>query len=207
MSGRTRALASPIPIENTAKAVLNDLLTLGRVRRPALGVRTIPIGPELADEIGLPVDYGLLIIQVTPGGSADLGFGMRGRSERRAYLGNIPIMLGGDLIVAIDDQKVQDEDDLAQMMNNHRARRHGQGNHLPRQEKNGRQRSPGRSAPAGVRKAAISFCLYRGGRIPPPSDLSQAKGSLPRCLSWSGSRAGRVLQSIGDVVGKHRGGG
>ena len=99
--------------------MLNDLLTLGRVRRPALGVRTIPIGPELADQIGLPVDYGLLIIQVTPGGSADLA-GLQGGSER-AYLGNIPIMLGGDLIVAIDDQKVQDEDDLAQMMNNHRA--------------------------------------------------------------------------------------
>jgi S1-C subfamily serine protease len=107
-----------IPI-NTAKAVLNDLVTLGRVRRPALGVRTIPISAELADEIGLPVDYGLLIVQVTPGGSADLA-GLHGGSER-AYLGNIPIMLGGDLIVAIDDEKVQDEQDLAQMMNNHRA--------------------------------------------------------------------------------------
>jgi S1-C subfamily serine protease len=107
-----------IPI-NTAKAVLNDLMTLGRVRRPALGVRTIPISPELADEIGLPVDYGLLIVQVTPGGSADEA-GLRAGTER-AYLGNIPIMLGGDLIVAIDDQKVQDEQDLSQMMNNHRA--------------------------------------------------------------------------------------
>jgi S1-C subfamily serine protease len=107
-----------IPI-NTAKAVLNDLMTLGRVRRPALGVRTIPISPELAGEIGLPVDFGLLIVQVTPGGSAELA-GLHGGSER-AYLGNIPIMLGGDLIVAIDDEKVQDEQDLAQMMNNHRA--------------------------------------------------------------------------------------
>ena len=107
-----------IPI-NTAKAVLNDLVTLGRVRRPALGVRTIAISPELADEIGLPVDYGLLIIQVIPGGSADQA-GLRGGTER-AYLGNTPIMLGGDLVVAIDDQKVQDEDDLSQMMNNHRA--------------------------------------------------------------------------------------
>ena len=107
-----------IPI-NTAKAVLNDLMTLGRVRRPALGVRTIPISPELADEIGSPVDYGLLIIQVAPGGSADAA-GLRAGTER-AYLGNTPIMLGGDLIVAIDDQKVQDEDDLAQVMNNHRA--------------------------------------------------------------------------------------
>jgi len=107
-----------IPI-NTAKAVLNDLMTLGRVRRPALGVRTIPISAELADEIGLPADYGLLIVQVTPGGSADQA-GLRGGTER-AYLGNIPIMLGGDLIVAIDGQKVQDEQDLSQMMNNHRA--------------------------------------------------------------------------------------
>jgi S1-C subfamily serine protease len=89
------------------------------VRRPALGVRTIPISPELADEIGLPVDYGLLIVQVTPGGSADQA-GLRAGTDR-AYLGNIPIMLGGDLIIAIDDQKVQDEQDLSQMMNNHRA--------------------------------------------------------------------------------------
>jgi S1-C subfamily serine protease len=107
-----------IPID-TAKAVLNDLITLGRVRRPALGVRTIPISPELAEEIGLPVDYGCLIIQVTPGGSADLA-GLHAGTER-AYLGNFPVMLGGDLIIAIDDQKVQDEDDLSQVMNNHRA--------------------------------------------------------------------------------------
>jgi S1-C subfamily serine protease len=107
-----------IPI-NTAKAVLNDLVTLGRVRRPALGVSTIPISPELADEIGLPVDYGLLIIRVTPGGAADAA-GLHAGNQR-AYLGNTPIMLGGDLIVAIDGQKVQDEDDLSQMMNNHRA--------------------------------------------------------------------------------------
>jgi S1-C subfamily serine protease len=69
--------------------------------------------------MGLPADYGLLIVQVTPGGSADQA-GLHGGTER-AYLGNIPIMLGGDLIVAIDGEKVQDEQDLAQMMNNHRA--------------------------------------------------------------------------------------
>ena len=116
--GQNAGIGFAIPI-NTAKAVLNDLMTLGRVRRPALGVRTIAITPELADEISLPVDYGLLIIQVTPGGSADQA-GLRAGTER-AYLGNTPIMLGGDLIVAIDYQKIQDEQDLAQMMNNHRA--------------------------------------------------------------------------------------
>jgi S1-C subfamily serine protease len=116
--GQNSGVGFAIPI-NTAKAVLNDLMTLGRVRRPALGVSTIPISPELADEIGLPADYGLLIVEVTPGGSAAQA-GLRGGTER-AYLGNTPIMLGGDLIVAIDGEKVEDEDDLAQMMNNHRA--------------------------------------------------------------------------------------
>ncbi|MGH9495617.1 MAG: S1C family serine protease [Candidatus Sulfotelmatobacter sp.] len=117
-ANQSAGIGFAIPI-NTAKAVLNDLMTLGRVRRPALGVRTIPISPELADEMGLPVDYGLLIVQVIPGGSADLA-GLRAGTER-AYLGNIPIMIGGDLIIAIDDQKVEDEQDLSQMMNNHRA--------------------------------------------------------------------------------------
>jgi len=117
-SGQNAGIGFAIPI-NTAKAVLNDLVTLGRVRRPALGVRTIPIAPELAEEMGLPADYGLLIVQVTPGGSAEQA-GLHGGTER-AYLGNTPIMLGGDLIVAIDGEKIQDQQDLTQMMNNHRA--------------------------------------------------------------------------------------
>jgi S1-C subfamily serine protease len=107
-----------IPI-NTAKAVVNDLVTLGRVRRPALGVRTIPIDSEIAEELSLAADYGLLIVQAVPGGSADRA-GLRGGTER-AYLGNIPIMIGGDLIVAIDGEKVDSQQILAQVMNKHRA--------------------------------------------------------------------------------------
>jgi S1-C subfamily serine protease len=116
--GQNAGIGFAIPI-NTAKAVLNDLVTLGRVRRPELGVQTIPIGPELADQMGLPVDFGLLIVKVLPGRAAERA-GLRGGTER-AYLGNIPIMLGGDLIVAIDGENVQDQQDLAQIMNAHRA--------------------------------------------------------------------------------------
>src|SRR5437868_5602239 len=116
--GQSAGIGFAIPI-NTAKAVLNDLVTLGRVRRPALGVRTIPITPELAQQMGLASDFGLLVLQVIPGGAAARA-GLRGGSER-AYLGNIPIMIGGDLIVAVDGQPVQTQQDLAQIMNNHRA--------------------------------------------------------------------------------------
>ena len=107
-----------IPI-NTAKAVLDDLVHLGRARYPTLGVRTIPIGPELADEMGLAADSGLLIVQVVAGSAADRA-GLRGGTER-AYLGNTPITLGGDLIVAIDGEPVTDQQELSHMMQKRRA--------------------------------------------------------------------------------------
>jgi S1-C subfamily serine protease len=107
-----------IPI-NTAKAVLNDLVTLGRVRRPALGIRTLAIGPDLAGEMGLPADYGVLIVQTVSGGAAEKA-GLRGGNQR-AYIGNVPILVGGDLIVAIDGQKVEDTTDISRVMNQHRA--------------------------------------------------------------------------------------
>jgi S1-C subfamily serine protease len=107
-----------IPI-NTAKAVLDDLVHLGRVRRPEMGVRTIPIGPELADQMGLAADSGLLILEVVPGSAAERA-GLRGGTER-AYLGNAPIMIGGDLVVAIDGQPVEDQQDLSHVMQNHRS--------------------------------------------------------------------------------------
>jgi S1-C subfamily serine protease len=61
----------------------------------------------------------LLIVQAVSGGSADRA-GLRGGTER-AYLGNTPIMIGGDLIVAIDGEKVENQQVLAQLMNRHRA--------------------------------------------------------------------------------------
>jgi S1-C subfamily serine protease len=107
-----------IPI-NTAKAVLDDLVHLGRVRRPEMGVRTIPIGPELANQLGLAADSGLLIVDVVPGSAAERA-GLRAGTER-AYLGNYPIMIGGDLLVAIEGQPLEDQQDLSHVMQNHRS--------------------------------------------------------------------------------------
>jgi S1-C subfamily serine protease len=107
-----------IPI-NTAKAVLDDLVRLGRVRRPEIGVRTVPIGPDLAEQMGLAADSGLLVVQVIPGSAADKA-GLLAGTER-AYMGSIPITLGGDLIVAIDGQSIEDQQDLTHVMQNHRS--------------------------------------------------------------------------------------
>ena len=107
-----------IPI-NTAKAVLADLTRYGKVKRPSLGISSFAIGPDLAEQLGLAADYGVLIQKVLPGGAAERS-GLRGGNEQ-AYLGNQPIMIGGDLIVAIDGQQVTDPQDISEVMDKHQA--------------------------------------------------------------------------------------
>ncbi len=107
-----------IPI-NTAKAVLGDLTRYGRVKRPSLGIVSYAIGPDLAEQMGLAADYGVLIQRVIPGGAAERA-GLHGGNEQ-AYVGNTPIMLGGDLIVAIDGQQVTDPQDISAIMDKHQA--------------------------------------------------------------------------------------
>jgi S1-C subfamily serine protease len=107
-----------IPI-NTAKQVLADFEHYGRVRTPSLDVVTLPIGPDVAEQLGLAADYGLLIEKVLPGGAAERA-GLKGGTQR-AYEGNEPVMLGGDLIVAADGQEVANPQDLSAAINVHRA--------------------------------------------------------------------------------------
>jgi S1-C subfamily serine protease len=107
-----------IPI-NTAKAVLSDLSRYGRVKRPSLGIVSFGIGPDLASQMELAVDSGVLIQKVVPGGAAERA-GLHGGNQQ-AYVGNTPIMLGGDLIVAIDGKEVADPQDINAIMDKHQA--------------------------------------------------------------------------------------
>jgi S1-C subfamily serine protease len=117
-SDQSAGIGFAIPI-NTAKAVLDDFAKYGRVRRPSLDIVPLPIGPDIAEQIGLPADYGVLIQRVLPGGAAEKA-GLRGGNQR-LYDGNVPVMLGGDLIVGIDGQEIQTPQDLSAALNMHRA--------------------------------------------------------------------------------------
>lgn len=107
-----------IPID-TAKAVLGDFRKYGHVRRPSLGIESISIDPDLAQQMGLPATYGVLVQQVFPGGAAQRA-GLRGGNQA-AYLGNMRIYLGGDFIVGLDGQQVTDTQDINNIMNQHQV--------------------------------------------------------------------------------------
>ena len=107
-----------IPI-NTAKAVLDDFAKYGRIRRPSLGIVSLPIGPDLAQQMGLPADYGVVVQRVLPGGASERA-GIHGGGQP-AYLGNTPVTIGGDLIVAIDGQEIANSQDLSAAIQSHRA--------------------------------------------------------------------------------------
>ncbi len=107
-----------IPIDS-AKAVLGDIEKFGHSRRPSLGIASLPIGPELAQQMGLAANSGMLIQQLVPGGAAQQA-GLRGGQER-ALLGNYQILLGGDLIVAINGQSVSSAQDIADIMDRHQV--------------------------------------------------------------------------------------
>ncbi len=107
-----------IPI-STARAVLDDFSKYGHVRRPSLSILPLEIGPDFAEQAGLSADYGVLIQRVLPGGAAEKA-GLKGGTQRLAW-GNTPVMLGGDLIVAIDGQEITNVQDISSVMNSHKA--------------------------------------------------------------------------------------
>jgi len=113
-NGTTAGIGFAIPI-NTAKRVAEDLIKTGRVRRASLGVEGRALWPGLADALNLPVQQGILIERVTPGGPAAQA-GIRG-GTRSVLAGLQEIRVGGDVLVAIDGQDIASQIDLNLRLN------------------------------------------------------------------------------------------
>ena len=116
-SGTTAGIGFAIPI-NSAKRIAHDLMTEGRVRQAFLGVQTMSVGGQLAEALDLPAQEGLLVETATKGGPAAAA-GIRG-GDRVVRAGMRRIAVGGDLIVAVDGQKVASPFDLNILLNRKR---------------------------------------------------------------------------------------
>lgn len=114
-SGTTAGIGFAIPI-NTAKQIAHDLMTEGRVRRADLGaMTTISLWPGLADALELPVSQGLLVERIA-GDSPAARAGIHG-GNKIVLAGLQRLIIGGDVIVAVDGQPVSSPLDISLVLN------------------------------------------------------------------------------------------
>jgi S1-C subfamily serine protease len=102
---------------NTAKRILPELIKKGYVSYPWIGASVYPLIPEFAKFLDLKVERGAVISEVVKGGPSEKA-GLRG-GDRQVRVGNSLILVGGDVIVEIDGEKVMSSDDLIRMIRDH----------------------------------------------------------------------------------------
>jgi S1-C subfamily serine protease len=115
-SGGNEGVGFAVPIELAAHS-LDELRSNGEVKYAYIGVTTEPIYPQLADRLNLPTDSGALIAKVVPDGPADQA-GLQGSDQQIRFQGQ-QVDAGGDVITAIDGQKIVGESDLPRLIARH----------------------------------------------------------------------------------------
>jgi S1-C subfamily serine protease len=103
-----------IPI-NTAKEVISELETKGTVEHAYLGIVGGTITAEEAKALNLPVKEGVLIQSVEKGGPADKA-GIEGGTTP-ATIEGAEIMLGGDIIVEAEGKKINNMEQIVELVN------------------------------------------------------------------------------------------
>jgi len=93
---------------NLVKRVSPSLIEFGEYRHPWIGFSGNSVTTEIAAEMELPEVAGALVAEVISGSPADKA-GLRGGT--REVIG-INTLLGGDVIIGIDDEPVREFDDL-----------------------------------------------------------------------------------------------
>ncbi len=109
-TGTSAGVGFAVPVE-TLQRVLPDLIELGYYRRPWLGIRyAYALSPGLAEALDLPVEQGLLLVQLVDGAPLATQ-GVRG-ARREAILGNQRVFLGGDILTEVDGRPVTSQSEL-----------------------------------------------------------------------------------------------
>ncbi len=112
-SGASAGVGFAVPV-NIAKRIVPQLINSGQVLRPKLGItqRNVEL---FRNQLDLPVSEGVVIWQVASSGAAGRA-GLRGLTQTEN--GDVEI---GDIIVAIDGDKVANSDDLFRLLDKHQV--------------------------------------------------------------------------------------
>ncbi len=108
-SGGSVGIGFAIPV-NTAKRVIPELISKGYVSYPYIGATIQSLIPEMAKFLKLKIDRGAMIAEVVKGGPADKA-GLKGGNQR-VQVGNMIVIVGGDIVVKADQHEVKTHDDL-----------------------------------------------------------------------------------------------
>lgn len=108
-SGGSVGIGFAIPV-NTAKRVIPELIAKGYVSYPWIGATIQSLIPEVAKYLNLKIERGAMIAEVVKGGPADKA-GIRGGNQR-IQVGNMIVIVGGDIVVRVNQQEVKTRDDL-----------------------------------------------------------------------------------------------
>jgi len=108
-TGGSVGIGFAIPV-NTAKRIISELISKGYVTYPWIGATIQSLIPEVAKYLKIKVDRGAMIAEVVRGGPADKG-GLRG-GDQRVQVGNIIMVVGGDIVVKADQHDVKTHDEL-----------------------------------------------------------------------------------------------
>jgi S1-C subfamily serine protease len=104
-----------VPID-TAKQILPQLKTNGKVQRAYLGVSSLTIDGSLG-ALNLPTKTGVLVQTVQAGSPAAKAGILAGTQS--AQIGGTDLVLGGDIIQSVDGKPVMSSDDLATLISGH----------------------------------------------------------------------------------------
>ena len=106
-NGGSIGIGFAVPID-TAKRVMNELISVGKVTRGWIDIVPRQLFPQLVQYANLPVPRGILISEIGAGGNADRA-GLRGGSKKNAVrYGRTVIYIGGDIITAVAGNEVTD---------------------------------------------------------------------------------------------------
>jgi len=111
--GSNSGVGFAIPV-NTIKRVIPRLISEGYYPYPWLGITGRDLSRIDVEAMDLSVDRGALVVAVTPDGPADLAGIRAGDEEYETKYGKL--LVGGDVIIAIDDAPVLDFDDLLEYL-------------------------------------------------------------------------------------------
>ncbi|MGH2984121.1 MAG: S1C family serine protease [Solirubrobacterales bacterium] len=116
-TGTNSGVGFAIPV-TAIRYSLDQLRESGQVDYAYLGVTTQAIWPQLADEFNLDTDTGALISEVVRDGPAD-DAGIEGATGQETFQG-ARIRTGGDVIIAVNRQRLKAESDLAELISRQR---------------------------------------------------------------------------------------